>query len=118
MYQLTWKNGKKVTYKNLREHLSYEDADKLGQQKGYGKAILIREMKSSFLERILMAIRDFKVGVFRFHYPICCVINFCIDDILKRPCCVIRWSNRTGYVECAYHIRANGGTEEIPEDQF
>jgi len=116
-YAKVWKKDNKITYKHFSTELTFDQADKMGNEREYGKTIYINLTKTSFPNRILTTLRAFKLGVLRFHYPVCCVLNFCIDEILRRPSWQLRYSDRTEYIECAIHIRLNG-KQEIPEDLF
>lgn len=80
---VVWQKETKITYKRFSTILSYEYADQIGKQKGYGGTVLIG-FSLPFKNRILMAARDFFAG-FRYNYPACCVLNFCIGIMLDRP---------------------------------
>ena len=116
MITVVWQKDKKIIYKHFPTFLTYKQADGLGKERDYGKTLVIG-FQISLLERLLKAINDLVAGL-RYHYPICCIINYCVDRILDRPSAQLRWSSRTDYVECAWHVRRNGGKEEIPEDLY
>lgn len=115
MIRVVWQKGNKITYKHFPSFLTYKEADELGKQRGYGKTLIIG-FQIPFLKRILKAGTDLVAGL-RYHYPICCVINYCIDTILDRPSAQLRWSSRANYVECAWHIRKSR-KEQIPNDLY
>lgn len=113
--RIVWQNGNKITYKHLSDSLDYEDADKIGKEKGYGQTVFIGT-SLPFKRRILNTLKDFRAGVFS-KFPICCVLNFCFDDLLDKPSAQLRWSNKTDYVECCFHIRKHG-KQIIPLDLY
>ncbi|MDH5447606.1 MAG: hypothetical protein OEX01_01185 [Candidatus Bathyarchaeota archaeon] len=116
MSRIVWQKGKKITYKHFLFFLTYEEADIIGKERRYGRTIVIG-FRSPFLKRLIKAANDCINGM-RYHYPICCIVNFCMDRILDRPSAQLRWSRRTDYVECAWHVRRNGGRKKIPEDLY
>jgi len=63
--------------------------------------------------RIKGAIEDFIVGI-KDGYPICCIIHFCIDNILGLFPGITRYSDRTEYVECWLCLKRNGGVQRYP----
>jgi hypothetical protein len=75
-------------------------------------------IKSSlpFKRRILTAARDLFAG-FRYHYPICCILNFYVDTVLDRPSVQLRWSDVTDHVECFLHAKIHG-KKSIPENLY
>jgi hypothetical protein len=111
---IVWQQNTKITYKHYSDFLDYENADRIGKEKGYGKTILIG-FSLPFRKRILKAINDFIAGI-HYGYPLCCVLNFCIDTLLNRPCAQLRYSDKE-YVECFMHIRKHG-KNPIPEDLY
>ena len=114
---VVWQKANRITYKRFPAFpLTYEEADKFGEERGYGRTVVIG-YELPLPKRMVKAVTDFFEGI-RSNYPICCVINFCIDRILARPSVQLRWSSRTEYVECTWHLRRNGGKEEIPEDLY
>lgn len=117
MVTVVWQKGNKITYKRFPTFpLTYEEADRFGEDRGYGKTVVI-VYELPLLKRIVKTVEGFLDGI-RSDYPICCVVNFCIDRMLGRPCTQLRWSSRTEYVECSWHVRRNGGKEKIPEDLY
>ncbi len=98
-------------YKHFSDLITYDQADMMG----YGKTILIG-FSLPFKKRILKAVNDLIAGI-RYHYPICCVLNFCLDTLLDRPSAQLRYSDRTDYVECFLHIRKYG-RKAIPSDLY
>lgn len=114
MITVVWQKDGKITYKWFSILLTYEETDNIGKQKGYGRTLVIG-FPYPFIKRIQRVITDFKAGIDS-KYPICCVLNYCIDTLLNRPSAQLRWSNRTEYVECELHVRLNGGRQVIPSD--
>jgi hypothetical protein len=102
---VVWQKETKITYKRYSTILSYEHANQIGKEKGYGETVVIHD-PSSFQCRLLTVVSDFVSGV-RYKYPVCCVLNFCIDSLLGRPSAQLRWSDGTDYVECFYHVRTH-----------
>jgi len=100
---VVWQNGDKITYKHYSTLLNYEDTDRIGKERGYGETVVIG-FSLPFSNRILKAMQDFYAGI-KYHYPVCCILNFCIDGVLDRPSAQLRWSDETEYVECFLHIR-------------
>jgi len=100
---IVWQKGTKITYKRLANILSYEHADRIGKERGYGKTISIKS-SLSFSGRIRTAARDFFAGI-HYKYPVCCILNFCADTLLERPSVQLRWSDRMDHVECSLHVR-------------
>jgi hypothetical protein len=98
---VVWQKETKITYKRFSTILSYEHMDQIGKEKGYGETVLIG-FSLTFKNRIVKAARDFFAG-FRYHYPICCVLAFCIDTALDRPAALLRWNDKTDHVECFLH---------------
>jgi hypothetical protein len=111
---VVWQQQTKIKYKHFSEFLDYEQADQIGQEKGYGKTILIG-FSLPFKRRIRKAIIDLIAG-FNYHYPICCVLNFCLDTLLNRPCAQLRYSDNE-YVECFLHIK-KCGRKTVPENLY
>ena len=102
---VVWQKETKITYKRFSTILSYEQADRIGKEKGYGETVLIG-FSLPFKNRILKAALDFFAGI-RYNYPACCVLNFCIDTVLDRPSAQLRWNDRTDHVECFLHARTH-----------
>jgi len=101
-----WQKETKITYKRFSTILSYENADRIGKEKGYGETVLIG-LSLPFRNRIIKAMKDFRAGMY-YKYPICCVLNFCFDVLLDRPSAQLRWSDKTDFVECCFHVRKHG----------
>jgi hypothetical protein len=112
---VVWQKGRTITYKRYSTFLNHEDADQIGEEKGYGETVVIRD-QSSFQCRLLTLVNDFVSGI-RCKYPVCCVLNFCIDSLLGRPSAQLRWSDGTDYVECFLHARRHG-KKSIPPDLY
>jgi hypothetical protein len=110
-----WQKETKITYKRFSTILSYEYADRIGKEKGYGETVLIR-FSLPFKNRILKAVRDFFAGI-KYRYPACCIISFAVDTVLDRPSAQLRYSDKTDYVECFAHIRRRDKTI-IPLDVY
>lgn len=85
---VVWQQEASIKYKHFSDLIDYESADKIG----YGKAILIG-FSLPFRKRMRKALNDLIAGL-RYRYPLCCVINFCIDTILDRPCAQLRYSEK------------------------
>jgi len=100
-----WQKETKITYKRYSTILSYEYADRIGKEKGYGKTVFIKS-SLPLKSRILKAALDFFAG-FRYEYPTCCTLNFCIDTVLDRPSVQLRWNDKTDHVECFLHARTH-----------
>jgi len=100
---IIWQKETKITYKRFSTILSYEQADRIGKEKGYGETVLIG-FSLPFKNRILKAALDFFAGT-RYNYSACCILNFCIDTVLDRPSAQLRWNNTTDHVECFLHAR-------------
>ena len=111
---VVWQQQTKIQYKHFTEFLDYEQTDQIGKEKDYGKTILIG-FSLSFKSRIRKSIIDLKAG-FSYHYPLCCVLNFCVDTLLNRPCAQLRYTDKE-YVECFLHHKLHGKTL-IPEDLY
>ena len=109
--RIVWQKDLKVTYKHFSDFLDYQQTDKMG----YGKTVVIG-FSLPLQKRIVKALNDFIAGI-HYKYPICCVLNFCIDTILDRPSAQLRYSKRTEYVECWMHIKKNG-KQAIPIDLY
>jgi hypothetical protein len=107
----------KITYKHFHtsDFLDYEDTDRIGIKRGYGKTVIIRT-PSAFKYRILTFARDFFNGIHE-KIPVCCVLNFCIDTVLDRPSAQLRWSDNTDHVECFLHARTHT-KKAIPLDLY
>jgi len=117
MHQIVvWQKGTKITYKRYTDILSYEDADRIGEEKGYGRTLIIHD-PAPFHGRLLTVVSDFVSGVRYYKYPVCCVLNFCIDSLLGRPSSQLRWSDTTDHVECFVHIRTHT-RKAIPLDLY
>jgi hypothetical protein len=112
---IVWQNKTKITYKHYSRNINYEEADEIGNQNGYGKTIVI-DYSWTFKKRLLTSIRDLKNGI-QSHYPICCVLNYCIDKILNRPAALLRFQDSFEYVVCFIHHRKYG-KKPIPEGFF
>jgi hypothetical protein len=110
-----WQKETKITYKRYSTILSYEYADQIGKEKGYGETVFIKS-SLPFKSRIHAVARDLFAG-FRYNYPICCVINFCIDTVLDRPSIQLRWNDTTDHVECFLHARIHT-KKVIPLDLY
>lgn len=114
---VVWQQETKITYKRFSDSLmDYEEFDQIGKEKGYGHTLFIRSSQP-VIRRILETIKDFRSGIFEYKFPVCCVVNFCIDDLLDRPSALLRWSNRTDHIECFVHIRKRG-KQVIPLDLY
>jgi hypothetical protein len=111
-----WQKETKITYKKYRNILlTYEDADQIGKEKGYGETVVIR-FSLPFKTRIRKAILDFFAGM-TYRYPMCCIVNFVVDTLLDRPSTQLRWSDTTDYVECFLHARTHT-KKAIPLDLY
>jgi hypothetical protein len=108
---IVWQARGKITYKHFSNLLDYEDADKIG----YGKTVLIG-FSLPLKNRILKAVKAFLAGI-HYGYPLCCILNFCIDSLLDRPAAQLRWSDKTEFVECCFHVRKHG-KQIIPLDLY
>jgi hypothetical protein len=102
---VVWQKETKITYKRYSDILSYESADRIGKEKGYGEIVVILD-QSSFQCRPLTLASEFVSGI-RYKYPVCCVLNFCIDSLLGRPSAQLRWNDTTDHVECFLHARTH-----------
>jgi hypothetical protein len=111
---VVWQQEANIKYKHFSDLIGYAQADKIGKEKGYGKAILIG-FSLPFRKRMWKAINDLIIGA-RYRYPLCCVLNFCIDTLLDRPCAQLRYGQKE-YVECAIHIRKHG-KRIVPNDLY
>jgi hypothetical protein len=111
---VVWQHKTKITYKHYTDQMEYEDADEIGKHYGYGKTIVIMP-SSSLKNRLLKSIKDLKNGR-KSHYPICCVLNYCIDKILNRPSIPLRYTELE-YAVCTIHHRKHG-KKTIPEGTF
>jgi hypothetical protein len=112
---IVWQKETKITYKRFSTVLSYEHADRMGKEKGYGKTVVIRD-QSSFQCRLLSIVSDFVSGI-RYKHPVCCVLNFCIDSLPGRPSAQLRWNDKTDHVECFLHVRTHNKMA-IPLDLY
>ena len=112
---VVWQKETEITYKRFLTILSYEHADRIGKEKGYGETVLIKS-SLPFKSRILTAARDLFVG-FRYNYPACCILNFCADTVLDRPSAQLRWNDTTDHVECFLHARRHS-KKSIPENLY
>lgn len=108
---MVWQKGSQVVYKRFSDVLSYKQADRMG----FGRTVVIG-FSLPLWKRIVRVLRDFVEGVCS-GYPICCVFHFCLDVALDRPSAQLRFSKRTEYVECWFHVRKNG-CELIPRDLY
>jgi len=100
-----WQKETKRTYRHFSTILSYEQADQIGKERGYGEIVLIG-FSLPFKKRIQKAILDFFTG-FRYKYPACCILNFAFDTVLDRPSAQLRWSDKTDHVECFLHAKTH-----------
>ena len=112
---VVWQKGTKITYKRLSDILSYEQTDQIGKEKGYGETVVIRQ-DAPFQRQLLTVVSEFVSGV-RYKFPVCCVLNFCIDNLLGRPSTQLRWGDNTDHVECFLHARAHT-KKAIPLDLY
>jgi hypothetical protein len=112
---IVWQKETKITYKRFSTILSYEHADRIGKEKDYGETILVG-FSAPFKNRIGKAARDMLAG-FRYKFPACCIIHFCIDAVLDRPSAQLRWNDKTEFVECCFHVRKRG-KQIIPLDLY
>jgi hypothetical protein len=96
--------------------LSYKHADFIGKRKGYGKTIIIRFAGFSLEKLTIGIVKTFFDGI-KYRYPICCVIQFCLDMILNRPSTQLRWNSKTDYVPCSLCLRRLE-KEAIPSDLY
>jgi len=111
-----WQKETKITYKKYQNFpLSYEYADRIGKEKGYGETVVIRD-RTPFQRQLLTFVNDFVNGV-RSKFPVCCVFNFCIDSLLGRPSAQVRWNDNTEHVECFVHARTRT-KKAIPLDLY
>ena len=106
---VVWQQEAIIKYKHFSDLIDYEEADKIG----YGRAILIG-FSLPFRKRMWKALNDLIAGL-RYRYPLCCVLNFCIDTMLDRPCAQLRYSEKE-YVECFVHVRYS--KRIIPKDLY
>jgi hypothetical protein len=95
--------------------MDFEDADKIGKQNNYGKTLFI-SYPQPLKKRLLKSIKDLKNGI-KYHYPICCILNFCTDTILNRPSHPLRYTESTNYVVCTIHHKKYG-KKPIPEGYY
>jgi hypothetical protein len=112
---VVWQKGTKITYKKYSAVLTYEDTDRIGKEKGYGKTLVMLD-QASFKVQLLTVVSDFVNGVCS-KFPVCCVLNFCIDHLLGRPSAQLRWGDNTDYVECCIHARRHT-KKAIPLDLY
>ena len=112
---VVWQKGKKRTYKKYSAVLTYEDTDQIGKEKGYGQTLVMLD-QAPFNVQLLTVVSDFVSGI-RFKFPVCCVLNFCIDSLLGRPSAQLRWNNTTDHVECFLHARMQT-KKAIPLDLY
>jgi hypothetical protein len=112
---VVWQKGTEITYKRLSNILSYEQADQIGKEKGYGKTVVIRQ-DAPFQRQLLTFVSNFVNGI-HFKFPICCALAFCVDSLLGRPSAQLRWNDTTDYVPCAVHLRRYG-KKLIPPDLY
>jgi hypothetical protein len=113
---VVWQKGLKITYKKYPNFLlSYEETDQIGKEKGYGETIVMLD-PAPFKGQLLTVVSDFVNGV-RSKFPVCCVLNFCIDHLLGRPSAQLRWNDTTDYVECFLHARRHT-KKAIPLDLY
>lgn len=112
---VVWQKETKITYKRFSTILSYEHADRIGKEKGYGETVLVG-LSLPLKNRILKAAKDFFAGI-HYGYPSCCIVNFCMDVLLDRPAAQLRWSDKTDYVECFLHVRKHD-KQIIPLDLY
>jgi len=68
---------------------------------------------SSLRKRIKFFLLNLRYGL-KFGYPICCILHYCLDGLIAVPSALMRYSDRTQYVECAYHVKRNGGVQPFP----
>ena len=101
---VVWQKGTKITYKRFSNILlSYEHADQIGKEEGYGETIIMRD-QAPFKVQLLTVVSDFVSGV-RYKFPVCCVLNFCIDNLLGRPSAQLRWTDKTDHIPCFVHSK-------------
>ena len=113
---VVWQKRAKITYKKYQNFpLSYEYADQIGKEKGYGYTLVMIDL-SPFYRQLLTVGSDFINGI-RQKFPVCCVLNFCVDNLLGRPATQLRWSDTTDHVECFMHIRTHT-KKAIPLDIY
>jgi len=113
---VVWQKGTKRTYKKYRDFpLSYEYADQIGNEKGYGETVIMLD-QAPFNVQLLTIVSDFISGI-RFKFPVCCVLNFCVDSLLGRPSAQLRWNDTTDHVPCAVHLRRYG-KKTMPLDLY
>jgi hypothetical protein len=103
---VVWQKGRKITYKKYPYiFLTYEYADQIGKEKGYGETVVIR-FRTSFQRQLLTFVNDLVSGI-RYKFPVCCVLNFCIDNLLGRPSAQLRWGDNTVHIECFVHAKTH-----------
>ena len=66
------------------------------------------------------AVKHFKLGI-KYHYPICCILHFCIDSLMgklpgKERRKILKRKDNSFYVPCVIHSLSDGCIVTMDKD--